>query len=52
MDKEKSFVQKVGSSIDWQLMFTLILTAIVLALIVYGMKKSGFKFMKDVAVNV
>ncbi len=45
-------VNKVKNSIDWGLVLTLIVTAILLAAVVMGMKKSGFKPLAEVAKNV
>jgi hypothetical protein len=44
----KSWFQKI----DWPLVLTLIVTALILAAIVYGLKKSGVKSLKQIADNV
>lgn len=45
-------VTAVTKRVDWSLVTTLIMTAILLAAIVYGMKKSGIKLARDLASNV
>ncbi len=45
-------VTKMTNRIDWSLVITLVVTAIVLAAVVYGMKKSGIKIARDLAANV
>lgn len=52
MNEENTSVKKFTSAIDWPLIISLIITALILAVIVFGMKKSGIKIMKDVAANV
>ncbi|WP_261840890.1 hypothetical protein [Aliamphritea ceti] len=44
--------EKLKNAVDWELMFTLILTALVLGGIVWGMKKTGFKPVAEIAKNV
>lgn len=49
---EQNKVQETYSRIDFSLVITLIATAVILGGIVWGMKKSGVKILKDVAANV
>ncbi len=52
MNENQNPVTQVTSRIDWSLVISLIVAALVLAAIVYGMKKSGLKIAKDLAANV
>lgn len=45
-------VTNVTNRIDWSLVITLIVAAILLAAIVFGMKKSGIGLAKSIASNV
>lgn len=45
-------IDKAKQSVDWALVLTLVVTAIILGAVVYGMKKSGVKFAREIAANV
>lgn len=51
-DNNQNPVTQVTNRIDWSLVISLIVAAILLAAIVFGMKKSGIKIAKDLAANV
>jgi len=51
-EQNQNPVTQVTNRIDWSLVISLIVAALLLAAIVYGMKKSGIKIAKDLAVNV
>lgn len=52
MNEDKNPLAPVTSKIDWSIVVSLIVAALLLAAIVFGLKKSGIKFAKDIAANV
>ena len=51
-EQNQNPVTQVTNRIDWSLVISLIVAALLLAAIVYGMKKSGIKVAKSLAENV
>jgi len=51
-EKKENIVSKSVKSIDWPLVFTLIVTAILLAVFVVMAKRSNIAMLKSVAANV